>query len=413
MKRKAERPSSGRVRLAVFAASPIYYQTPLYKRIAADPHVDFTAIFASSGGLRSHDPGYGKEIIWDVSLIGGFRSIFLRRADRNSIGVSFFALRDFDIVREIIKGQYDVLWVHGYNSLTHVLAIVAQRMRGGQLLFREEQTLLEPRPLWKDAIKKLILPRLFSRGVGLFIGTQNKLWWQEYGFDERRLFAAPYCVDNERMQKAAANLKPNTDEIKRAFGIGEDSGPVILTVSRLVPNKQPLFLLEAFKQVRAKHKCTLLIVGSGELEAAMKNKVCTEKIPDVVFTGFLNQSEVPQAYICADIFTLVSSKHETWGLVVNEAMNFALPVVVSNKVGCGVDLVQPGKNGFLISAECVSDLVSALTMLMINPQLCQTFGADSFNRISAWNYDVTASGILRAVATSVGEKRWNRIVEES
>ena len=50
--------------------------------------------------------------------------------------------------------------------------------------------------------------------------------------------------------------------------------------------------------------------------------------------------EAPRAYAAADVFVLPSKLHETWGLVVNEAMNFALPVIVSHKVGCAADIAS-------------------------------------------------------------------------
>ena len=80
------------------------------------------------------------------------------------------------------------------------------------------------------------------------------------------------------------------------------------------------------------------------------------KIPDVALAGFLNQSELPRAFACADAFVLFSRYGETWGVVVNEAMNFGLPVLVSDKVGSGTDLVQESRNGYVVPAEDV-DLI--------------------------------------------------------
>ena len=79
--------------------------------------------------------------------------------------------------------------------------------------------------------------------------------------------------------------------------------------------------------------------------------------------GFLNQSELPEAYVAADVFCLPSVLHETWGLVVNEALNFGLPVVVSDKVGCAADLVRPGWNGFVVPAGQPGPLADALEQL--------------------------------------------------
>lgn len=404
--------SSDRIRLALLAASPMYYQAPLYRRIAADPRIDFTAVFASSGGLRPHDAGYGAPVTWDVDVLQGYRSRFLRRADSNPIHGSFFALHDTDIVGVLRRGAYDVFWLHGYNYLTHQMAALTQIAGRRPLLVREEQTLLHRRALWKQTAKQIGLRALFRRAYGLYIGSQNRRWFEYYGIPDERLFFTPYCVDNDHFQAEAARLAPARQTLQREFGITEGAGPVILTVARLIPKKQPQFLLEAFSRLRPHRRCTLLIVGSGELEDELRVRVRDQAIPDVVFAGFLNQSEVPRAYACADIFVLASAYDETWGLVTNEAMNFGLPVIVSDKVGCGTDIVRPGDNGFVVPANDPQPLAERLGELVADAELRRRFGARSREIIDTWSYDVTAKGVLDAVAAAVGTERWARATPE-
>jgi glycosyltransferase involved in cell wall biosynthesis len=393
-----------RIRLALLAASPMYYQTPLYQRLATDPALDFTAIFASSGGIRSHDAGYGEAITWDVDLVEGFRSSFLRKAETNPIHGGFLALSDLDVVARLARERYDVLWIHGYNYLTFLLASLAQRAINGRLIFREEQTLLHPRSRLKTAVKEIALRALFWRAHALYIGTENRRWFRHYGVPDERLFFTPYCVDNERLGRAAAELRPKRLELRRKFGIADDSGPVILTVSRLIRKKQPLFLLEAFLRAREHMPCTLLIVGSGELEGAMRAKVEHDRIPDVVFTGFLNQNVVPQAYACADCFALLSLEHETWGLVVNEAMNFSLPVVASDKVGCTTDLVRGRRTGFVVSHTDPAEAADKLALLVGGETLRREMGWAGKELIAEWSYDRAARGVVDAARAAVARR---------
>src|SRR5205823_3322386 len=108
-----------------------------------------------------------------------------------------------------------------------------------------------------------------------------------YGVRPERLFFTPYAVDNHRLRAEAKRLMPLRKTLRAEFGIPEDSGPVILSVGRLIPKKQPLFLLEAFRRLVARYKCTLLVVGTGELEQTMISQVRAKNIPGVVFAGFL------------------------------------------------------------------------------------------------------------------------------
>jgi glycosyltransferase involved in cell wall biosynthesis len=396
------------VRLALLAASPMHYQVPLYRRISANPRLDFTVIFASNGGIRPHDAGYGRPIAWDVDLVGGYRSFFLRKADTNPVVLNSFAsLLDLDVVETLVRGRYEVLWLHGYNSATHVLAVLTQKAMRGGLLFREEQTLLHGRSLWKTVVKEVGVRLLFRTASALYGGTENRRWFEHYGVPCDRLFFTPCCVDNERFRKAAADLSSKRREIRREFGIGDHAGAVILTVSRLAPNKNPFLLLEAFRRVRQRFRCVLLIVGSGELESALRRNVRDNAIPDVVFGGFMNQGAISRAYTAADIFALVSRRHETWGLVVNEAMNFGLPIVVSDKVACATDLVRQGQNGFVVPSGDPNGLADALNRLVNSPDDRERFGRASLEIVTDWNHDVTARGVIAAVAETVGPERWN------
>ncbi len=399
---------SGPVRLALFAGSPVYYQAPLYRRLAADSRLDFTAIFASSAGAtRPVDGGYGRPVEWGVDALEGYRRIFLRRADRNPTSGGVFALRDFDIVTLLIRERYEVLWLHGYHTVTHIVAALTQRALGGSRLFREDQTLLSPRARWKTVMKSVGLPTFFGGGYGLFVGTENRRWFARWGVPEHRLFHVPYAVDNNALRVAARELVPRREQLRAELGIEREAGPVILTLGRLIPKKQPLHLLDAFRQVRANRRCTLLVVGSGLLEQELRQKVDAERIPDVVFAGFLDQTEIARAYVAADAFALVSSHDETWGLVVNEAMNFGLPVVVSDKVGCAADLVVDGRNGFVVPSRDREALAHAFQKLVESAELRQRFGQASIDIVSQWTYDRTAAALCDAVAAAVGAERWS------
>jgi glycosyltransferase involved in cell wall biosynthesis len=138
----------------------------------------------------------------------------------------------------------------------------------------------------------------------------------------------------------------------------------------------------------------------------MRNFVSAHRIPDVILAGFLNQSEISQAYEAADVFALASGWDETWGLVVNEAMNFGLPVVVSDKVGCAVDLVAHGENGYVFPNDRPDELAQYLTSLITDPTRRESFGRRSAEIIAPWNDDVAAQTLLEAVRAAVGERKW-------
>jgi glycosyltransferase involved in cell wall biosynthesis len=131
----------------------------------------------------------------------------------------------------------------------------------------------------------------------------------------------------------------------------------------------------------------------------------------VQITGFLNQSQISRAYVAADILVLPSSESETWGLVVNEGMNFGLAIVVSDKVGCGADLVIHGENGFVVPSSSVSALADALRRLVGDRERCSQYGKRSCEIVDAYDVRHTANDVVDAVLASAchGRMRSGRL----
>ena len=87
-------------------------------------------------------------------------------------------------------------------------------------------------------------------------------------------------------------------------------------------------------------------------------------------------------------------------------MNFGLPVIVSDKVGCAVDLVRDGENGYVIPFQSPEALADRLSRLVDSAEMRRRFGQASIARVQNWNYDVAADGVRNAIADAVGHDRW-------
>jgi glycosyltransferase involved in cell wall biosynthesis len=120
---------------------------------------------------------------------------------------------------------------------------------------------------------------------------------------------------------------------------------------------------------------------------------CSELIR---YLGFKNQTELPKYFGLCDVFVL-PSEGEPWGLIVNEAMNAGIPIIVSDQVGCGPDLVKHGSNGFIFETGNYHQLASYLNILLLQSCNAEAFGMKSMGTINKWGYDENILGINKAI----------------
>lgn len=397
---------SGKVSLAYLVSHPIQYQAPLLRRIAREPGIDLTVLFASDFSVRGYqDEGFGVEVTWDTPLLEGYRSRVLPAwydpgtvsamtpLSRSLLG----ALRDASG-----RPSFDALWVHGYASLNSLRAMAAAYALGIPVLLRADIWLADrPRsPL------RLLLKRLFFRALQplvagiLTIGSNNAAYWDFYFGPRVPQFLLPYAVDNTFFAAKAEAARPHLPALREELDL-EPGRPVILFASKLQKRKLAGDLVEAYRRLldrnRTYAKPYLLIVGDGEERGALESLTREHGLTDARFLGFRNQTELPALFALADVFVL-PARHEPWGLVVNEVMAASVPVVLSTDVGAAVDLVTEGVEGYIYPTGEIDALVLALERVLASPETPQRMGAAAARRIADWDFEADIRGLRRALA---------------
>jgi GxxExxY protein len=141
----------------------------------------------------------------------------------------------------------------------------------------------------------------------------------------------------------------------------------------------------------------LVFVGEGPLRKEIETYIKEKNLKNVFITGFISQAEIPKYYAIADIFVLPSGVGETWGLVVNEAMNFGLPVIVSDLVGCGKDLVKHGENGYIFKFGDIDELTNYLRDLIIDENKRIKFIQKSFAIVIRYSYNKDVEEFIKVL----------------
>ena len=393
---------SQKYKLAISASHPIQYQTPLFKKITENSQIDLMVYFNWDFGVgeESFADEFGKKIKWDIPILEGYKYKFLKNFFLKPSDI-FFGQINLGIIKELVINNYDAVVVFGWNSFTNWLVFLTKFIHRTRIILQSESPLNQEllKSKWKIKIKKIILGWLFKHiSAFLYIGEENKKFYQFYDIPEEKLFFAPYAVDNERFTAANKELRSKNYELRKKLGIGKND-IVILFVGKLIEKKRPMDILRAYGSIihNSKFIIHLLFVGDGVLRSNLEKYVKENNLKNIHFTGFKNQTELPQYYALADIFVLPSGIGETWGLVVNEAMCFSLLVIVSDVVGCGQDLVRQNENGFVFLLGDINKLAERLKELAENKEKREQFGKKSFEIIQKYSYKKDIEGILKAL----------------
>lgn len=350
--------------------------------------IETEAWYCSDDSIKGgFDKEFGVNITWDIPLLQGYKSRFFKNYSwKPSIFKGFFGLMNLGLVRQLFKEPKAVIVVHGWNYFTHFFVLMLGKLKGHTICLRNDMPLSHEfyKKGWKQKIKKFGLKYILFPRVDyfLFIGNQNKLFYKSYDIADNRLVACPYAVDNKRFKEQYLSLSPKITEIKESMDIPKAHKTIVFS-GKYIDKKRPLDLLEAFKNMN-NPDIWLIMVGEGELRSEMEEYIKKHSLKQVILTGFVNQSKIAEYYAIGDVFVMCSSLGENWGLSVNEAMNFDLPLVLSDLTGCSDDLVKVGDNGYVFKTGNVEELTTSLENVFNEDKL--TWLTPSKTIISDYDY---------------------------
>lgn len=394
-------PGSASRRLAVVLSHPTQYYSPWFQWIRLNTALEFRVFYLWNFGVTAQrDPKFGTVVRWDVGLLDGYESEFVPNRSRRPGPERFLGFDNPELASRLQAWGPGAVLLFGYKWLTHVRTILWARRRGVPILFRGDSHLIgrpEPRGL-----QRLVLRRLFA-GMDAFLntGAANRDYFRAFGVPERKLFFTPHAVNDRLFNPLDSRHRAGAAALRRDLGL-DGKACVILFAGKLIPDKQPRELLQAFV-AQKRDDCALVFVGEGEEKPALQAVAGAAPEAAVRFLPFANQSEMPSRYLLADLFALPSrGLYETWGLAVNEAMHMGLPALVSDRVGCQRDLVTEGETGWVFRAGEPGDLKARLgdaLSAMCSPPRRACVRSSVADRISRYTYPRATEGLQAALAS--------------
>jgi L-malate glycosyltransferase len=357
---------NGPFRVAVITNIPTPYRQKQWEHYATIRNLSITVFYCAK---REQDR------FWDVQPAHSVREVFLR-------GISYRKWHFNPSIILLPFQKFDLFLVGGYGFPTVMIAIVLLKLFNKNWAMMNDG--IAPSRLKSEKWYVRAVQRFFTKGANAYFvnGTAAKNWLKQFGIANKKVFDqyltvdVTYFMENEKTSKESRILTRNR------YNISKDA-VVVMYVGRLVKQKGIRDLIQATKNLleNKNYSVVALIVGEGEQRDSLELETKNLK-GHVVFIGQIPLSDLRLCYYASDIFVL-PTYDDPWGLVINEAMACALPVITTNAAGASLDLLK--NNGYVIRPGDTHSLSSAIEALM-DTKLRKAFGAESRRIISKWTY---------------------------
>jgi poly(glycerol-phosphate) alpha-glucosyltransferase len=323
------------MRIVVFSIVPSPYQRDFFK--ALSKKVDLQVYYLEAESPDSPWPRKALEV-YEVVLPGTY--------------ISFRGMRFFVSWKiPTVKGA-DALIFNGYMGTTLQWFLRYKSDSYCKSFFWGERMMFSSRGI-KAKIQNWLIRPLKNCEAIVAIGSRAVEGYR-LRFVTTPVFNIPYSCDLELFQNIP--LKVRSAHVNLLF------------CGQMIHRKGLDVLLTSFDELSMKYDITLHLVGREAEVEKMLDTLSTTTRSKIVNHGFQPPDMLPEFFSLADVFVL-PSRYDGWGVVVNQALGAGLPVICSDQVGAGIDLIDDGKNGFVFKSGDAHDLSSKLRLMMDDSEL--------------------------------------------
>jgi len=313
--------------------------------------------------------------------------IFLSETDKNrnwekSAGIEFeyevlnnFAIRTHEkdlntffinlkIINVLRRENPDKIICFGWDHFAAYAANQWARKNAKEFILWSGSTKYEKS--WRRVVTKPLVRWLVKNSSGFIAyGTRAREYLIFLGADPEKIgiFYNPVDIDYFKDKSKEFDIR---DRNKLKSKIGINTSKTIVFSGRLIEMKGVFDMLYGFKSYQQDDPdVSLLVMGKGPDKGKMVSIIHSERIKNVFFVDFIQYDDLYKYYSISNLL-LFPSHQDIWGLVVNEAMACGLPVITTNETGASVDLVQEGKNGYIIKSNCPRCIAKGISSIFNN-----------------------------------------------
>jgi glycosyltransferase involved in cell wall biosynthesis len=360
-------------RVVFLTVMPSPYQRQLFQALNSDGRMEMRVLYYTQSAPDRN---------WSIDSLADYEGILPGRTI-GWLGPS--AHLNSGISRLLKNDSSELFILSDYSALTSQIAMRTLTRRKRRWVFWGEVPGLSQRRRFGRALRQQ-LQRPIAKGATAVaaIGSEAVDVYRRL-VPGIRVFNIPYFCDLSPFRAAAAaRWTQNKHTVDVLFS------------GQLIERKGADLLIAAFAHISDQvPELHLQLLGTGPALDGLVGIIPSKLRDRIHFLGFQQPAAMPKIFAAVDIFVL-PSRHDGWGVVVNEALGAGLPIIVSDRVGAR-DLVENGCNGFITNSGDPAGLANALLKLAQSSTLRESFGRSSAERAAQWDVD---EGVRRWVELS-------------
>jgi glycosyltransferase involved in cell wall biosynthesis len=385
--------------ISIFVSHPTQYHAPIFRELSKNENLIINIYyFYKHGSVRSYDNDFKKSFKWDGSLLKYYKYEFIVEQKSNIKIINI--LQSLSKIKKCITNS-DAVLVFGWNNFFYLSIIFYAYISSKILILLAENNLLKKKNFLIKKIKRIIIYFFFKFfDYFLSIGTNNKNYYLYHGVNKNKIYQTFYTVDTDFFKNFNSNFA-FSKEINKKFFIKKKNF-IFIWVGKFIERKNPTEVIKAIQFLK-NNNFHLFMIGSGPLLNSCRQYIKDHSINNIHLVGFKNQNQLKKFYSISNCLVL-SSKYETWGLVLNEAMSSGLPCIATKSSGAVHDLIRHGSNGYIYNSGSVEQL--AINMLKIsNISNYKRLKKNALNTIRKFSLQKTAFKIFSALQKIIHEQK--------
>lgn len=286
-------------------------------------------------------------------------------------------------VLKYLRKDYDAIVISNMATLTGILAVGWLRLRKIPYVIQGDGGFAGSGQGLKEKLKKYIIS---GATLCLSTGVSHDAYYNAYG--ARAIERIPFTSLWQHQVCQAPAAAEEKQALRQKLSLPK--GRLILAVGQFIPRKGFDVLLSAFRDIP--EDVCLCIVG-GEPPQSYLDLLQEQNRQKCIFLPFVRHEAIGEYFRAADLFVL-PTREDIWGLVINEAMAFGLPVITTDRCGAGLELVDPS-NGALVAVEDAEGLRQA--MLTVLSADLTAMGRRSLEKMADYTFENTAAAHIRCL----------------